>query len=95
MTDVALRYRLLTTALPNEEKRIQTSYVPTLALVAAASTVLLVALGISKGATAKLMITYGQVMAVYIAYLVIWYPRRMKRKLTGCWETYELGKTIF
>lgn len=90
MTDVALRYRLLTTALPNEEKRIQTSYVPTLALVVAASTVLFVALGISKGATAKLMITYGLVMAVYIAYLVIWYPRRMKRKLTRCWETYEL-----
>jgi len=71
MTDVAPRYRLLTAALPNEERRIQTFYVPTLALVVAASTVLFVALGISKGATAKWMITYGLVMAVYIAYLVI------------------------
>ena len=90
MTDLALHYRLLATALPNEEKRIQTSYVPTLALVVAASTVVFVALGISKGATPRLMMSYGLIMAAYIAYLVIWYPRRMRRRLIRCWETYEL-----
>lgn len=90
MTDLGGHYRLLATALPNEEKRIRTSYVPTLVLVVAATTVVFVALGISKGATPKLMMSYGLIMAAYIAYLVIWYPRRMRRRLIRCWETYEL-----
>jgi hypothetical protein len=90
MTDLALHYRLLADALPSEEKRIHTSYLPTLVLVVAASTVVFVALGLSKGATPKLMITYGLMMAAYIAYLLVWYPRRMKRRLSSCWETYDL-----
>jgi hypothetical protein len=90
MTRLALHYRLLATALPNEEKRIQISCVPTLALVVAVTTVVFIALGISKGATPKLMMSYGLMMAAYIAYLVIWYPRRMMRRLIRCWETYEL-----
>ena len=90
MPDIALHYRLLSAALPSEEKRIRTSYVPTLALVLAAFTVVFVALGLSKGATPKSMITFGLVMAGYIAYLVVWYPRRMRRRLTKCWETYDL-----
>ena len=90
MTDLALHYRLLAAALPNEEKRIRSSYVPTLVLAVAVSTVVFVALGISKGATPKLMIGYGLIMAAYIAYLVVWYPGRMKRRLIRCWETYEL-----
>ena len=90
MTDLAPRYRLLAAALPNEEKRIQTSYMPSLVLVVAVSTVVFVALGISKGATPKLMMSYGLIMAAFIAYLVVWYPRKMRRRLTRCWETYEL-----
>jgi hypothetical protein len=90
MTEPALHYRLLAAALPNEEKRIHTSYLPTLVLVLAASTLVFVALGISKGATPKLMMRYGLIMAAYITYLVIWYPRRMRRRLIKCWETYEL-----
>jgi hypothetical protein len=90
MTELALHYRLLATALPNEEKRIHTSYMPTLVLVVAASTVVFIALGTSKGATPKLMMSYGLMMAAYIAYLVVWYPRRMKRRLIRCWETYDL-----
>lgn len=90
MTDLALHYRLSETALPNEEKRIHTSYLPTLVLVVAASAVVFVALGISKGATPKLMMIYGLIMAAYIACLLVWYPRRMKRRLIRCWETYEL-----
>jgi hypothetical protein len=90
MPDIALHYRLLAAALPSEEKRIRTSYVPTLVLVVAASTVVFVVLGLLKGATQKLMITYGLMMAAYIAYLVVWYPRRMTRRLIRCWETYDL-----
>lgn len=90
MTDPALHYRLLADALPSEEKRIRTSYVPSLVLVVAASTVVFVALGLSKGATPKLMITYGLLMVAYMAYLLVWYPRRMKRRLSRCWETYDL-----
>lgn len=90
MTDLIVHYRLLATALPNEEKRVQTSYVPTLVLVVAASSVVFVALGISKGVTPKLMLGYGTIMAAYIACLVVWYPRRMRRRLIRCWETYEL-----
>ena len=85
-----MHHRLLAAALPGEEKRIRTSYLPTLVLVVAASTVVFVALGLSKGATPKLMTTYGLVMAAYIAYLLVWYPRRMKRRLIRCWETYDL-----
>lgn len=90
MTELALHYRLLATALPNEEKRIHTSYMPTLVLVILATTVVFIALGISKGATPKLMMSYGVIMAAYVAYLIVWYPRRMKRRLIRCWETYEL-----
>jgi hypothetical protein len=90
MPDIAQHYRLLAAALPSEEKRIRTSYVPTLVLVVATSTVTFVVLGLSKGATPKLMIAYGLVMAAYVAYLVVWYPRRMMRRLVKCWETYEL-----
>jgi hypothetical protein len=49
MTDIALHYRLLAAALPGEEKRIRSSYMPTLVLVVVLSTVVFVALGISKG----------------------------------------------
>jgi hypothetical protein len=90
MPDIALHYRLLAAALPSEEKRIRTSYVPTLVLVVAASTVVFVALGLSKGAAPSLMITYGLMMFAYIAYLLTWYPRRMRRRLIRCWETYDL-----
>jgi hypothetical protein len=90
MTDVASHYRLLATALPSEERRIHTWYLPTLVLVVAVPTVVFVVLGISKGATPKIMMGYGLMTAAYIAYLVVWYPRRMKRQLTRCWETYEL-----
>lgn len=90
MTDRALHYRLLAADLPNEEKRIHRSYMPTLVLVVAASTVVFVALGISKGATPKLMTSYGWIMAAYVAFLLVWYPRRMKRRLSRCWETYDL-----
>jgi len=90
MTDVASHYRLLATALPNEEKRIRSSYMPTLVLVVVLSTVVFVALGISKGATRWSMILYGLLMVAYVAYLAVWYPLRMRRRLSKCWETYDL-----
>ena len=90
MTDLALHYRLLAAALPGEEKRIRSSYVPTLVLVVALSTVVFVALGIRQGATPKSMIQYGLIMVAYLAYLAVWYPRRMRRRLIKCWETYDL-----
>jgi hypothetical protein len=90
MTDLVLHYRLLVAALPGEEKRIRSSYVPTLVLVLALSTVVFVALGIRQGATPKSMIQYGLIMVAYIAYLAVWYPRRMRRRLIKCWETYDL-----
>jgi len=89
MTDLA-HYRLLEAALPNEEKRIRSSYMPSLVLIVALSTVVFVALGISKGATSRSMIQYGLIMVVYMAYLAVWYPRRMRRRLIRCWETYDL-----
>jgi hypothetical protein len=90
MTDIALHYRLLAAALPGEEKRIRSSYMPTLVLVVVLSTVVFVALGISKGAAARSMIPYGLLMVAYVAYLAVWYPRRMRRRLFKCWETYDL-----
>lgn len=90
MVEIAPHYRLLAAALPAAEKRIRTSYVPSLVLVMAASTVVFVSLGLSKGATAKSIIIYGLVMTAYIACIAIWYPRRMRRRLIRCWETYDL-----
>jgi hypothetical protein len=90
MTDQALHYRLLAAALPNEEKRIRSSYMPTLLLVVALSTVVFVVLGIIKGATSRSMIPYGSLMVAYIAYLAVWYPRKMRRRLFKFWETYDL-----
>jgi hypothetical protein len=89
MTDLA-HYRLLAAALPNEEMRIRSTYMPSLVLVVALSTVVFVALGIRQGATPKLMIQYGLIMVAYIGYLAVWYPRRMRRRLIKCWETYDL-----
>jgi hypothetical protein len=89
MTDPA-HYRLLAGALPNEEKRIRSSYMPTLVLVVALSSVVFVVLGVRHGATPKSMTQYGLVIAAYIAYLAVWYPRRMRRRLIKCWETYDL-----
>lgn len=62
MTDLSLHYRLLADALPGEEKRIRSSYVPSLVLVMALSPVVFVTLGIIKGATSKLMIQYGLII---------------------------------
>jgi hypothetical protein len=90
MADIALHYRLLAAALPNEEKRIRSSYMPPLVLVVVLSTVVFVALGISKGATASSMTLYGLLMVAYVTYLAVWYPRRMRRRLIKCWETYDL-----
>jgi hypothetical protein len=90
MTDIPLHYRLLAAALPNEEKRIRSSYMPTLVLVVVLSTVVFLALGISKGATSRSMILYGLLMIAYVTYLAVWYPRRMRRRLSKCWETYDL-----
>jgi hypothetical protein len=90
MTDMALHYRLLPAALPIEEKRIRSFHIPTLVLVVALSTVVFVALGIRQGATPKSMIPYGSIMAAYIAYLAVWSPRRVRRRLIRCWETYDL-----
>jgi hypothetical protein len=90
MTDVVLHFRLLAAALPSEEKRIRSSYMPTLVLAVALPTVVFVVLGIRQGATPKLIMAYGLVMAAYIAYLVAWYPRRMRRRLMNYWDTYDL-----
>lgn len=90
MTDPTLRYRLQAAALQNEEKRVRTSYAPSLILVVAVSTVVFIALGISKGATPKSMMIFGLMMAAYIACMVVWYPRWTRRRLIRCWETYEL-----
>jgi hypothetical protein len=89
MTDLA-HYRLLAAALPIEEKRIRSFHIPTLVLVVALSTVVFVALGIRQGATPKSMIPYGSLMVAYIAYLAVWSPRRMRRRLIRCWDTYDL-----
>jgi len=85
-----VHYRLSAAALPNEEKRIRSSYMPTLVLVVVLSTVVFLALGISKGATSRSMILYGLLMVAYVAYLAVWYPRRMQRRLFKYWETYDL-----
>jgi hypothetical protein len=63
---------------------------PTLVLVVVLSTVVFLALGISKGATSRSMILYGFLMVASVAYLAVWYPRRMRRRLFKCWETYDL-----
>jgi hypothetical protein len=90
MTDPPLHFRLLADALPDEERRIRSSYVPTLVLVIALSTVVFIAIGISKGASLRSMIQYGLIMVAYIACLAVLYPRRLRQRLIKCWETYDL-----
>jgi len=90
MATAVRNYRLLASALPIEEKRIRTSYVPTLLLVVALSTIVFVFLGISKGATSKSLIEVGLLLTALMLYVAIWAPRRMKRRLNSCWESYDL-----
>jgi hypothetical protein len=82
--------RLLAAALPYEEKCIRFAYMPTLVLFVVLSTVVFIALGISKGATSRSMIPYGLLMVAYVGYLAVWYPRIMRQRLFKCWETYDL-----
>ena len=90
MPDGIRNYRLLPASLPAEEKLIRTTYVPTILLVLALSTIVFVILGTTKGATPKLMLEVGLAMTAYMAYVAFWSPIRMKRRLHRCWETYEL-----
>jgi hypothetical protein len=83
-------FRLLADALPGEERRIRSSYVPTLVLVIALSTVVFIAVGISKGASLRSMIQYGLMMVAYIGCVAVLYPRRLRQQLIKCWETYDL-----
>src|SRR6202041_919145 len=46
--------------------------------------------GNQQRATSRSMILYGLLMVAYVAYLAVWYPRRMRRRLFKCWETYDL-----
>jgi hypothetical protein len=43
------------------------------------------------------MIQFGVIMAAYTAYVAFWSPRKMKRRLHKCWETYdlEIGQNYF
>jgi hypothetical protein len=90
MPDLPLHFRLLADALPGEERRIRSSYVPTLVLVIALSTVVFIAIGISKEASLRSMIQYGLIMVAYIGCLAVLYPRRLRQRLIKCWETYDL-----
>lgn len=89
MTDAA-HYRLLATALPNEEKLVRSRYMPTLLLAIVIPSVAFVALGISKGATAWSMMLFALLIVAYVAYFAVSYPRRMQRRLIKRWETYDL-----
>ncbi len=97
MPDAARHFRLLPTSLPAEEKLIRTSYVPSLLLVIAVSTVIFVALGSTKGGTPKLMVEFVLFTVAYMAIVAFWSPLRMKRRLKWCWETYdlEIGQDYF
>jgi hypothetical protein len=86
----ARRYRLLQTALPAEQKRIRATLLPTLILVLAISTVVFIFLGVRASATLGSLVPYGLFMLAYMAHLILWSPRKLKRKLQRCWETYEL-----
>lgn len=90
MMDLIPHYRLSSTALPGEEKRIRSAYLPTLLLSLALPAAVFIVLGMRHGATAKSMVEYGLLMVAFIAYLAVWYPRRMRRGLVKCWETYDL-----
>jgi len=90
MADVIRHYRLLPDALPAEEKRIRSSYVPSLVLVLAISSIVVIFLGTRNGATPKSTIGFCLFMVTYLAYLAFWAPRKMKRRLAQCWNTYEL-----
>jgi hypothetical protein len=83
-------YKLLQTALPAEQKRIRTTLLPTLVLVLAISTVVFIFLGARANATLWSLVPYGLFMLAYMAYLILWSPRKLRRKLQRCWETYEL-----
>jgi len=90
MTHLVPHYRLLAAARAAEEKRIRSSYLPSLVLSLAVPAAVFTVLGIRHGATPKSMIEYGLIMVAFITCLVVGYPRRMKRGLDRCWETYDL-----
>jgi hypothetical protein len=83
-------YRLLPEALPVEQKRMRTAWVPGLLIVLALTTVVFVFLGTRAGATPASMLRYALIMLAYMAYLAWRLPRKLKKKLEKCWQTYDL-----
>ena len=83
-------YRLLASALPTEEKRIRSSFIPSLVLVLALGFGIALFAGITHGVTSRSSIQLALFALAFLIYVSVWEPRKMKRRLVRCWDTYEL-----
>jgi len=83
-------YRLLPAALPDAERRVRNrQIIPQMAVVAAVF-ILSIALGSWKNASLTYLVAITIFGAALLTYMFFMTPRRVRRILARCWQTYTL-----
>ena len=88
--DAVHHYRLLKSALLAEFRRALAAYVPAFFFILAAGMIISLLLGIRHGYDRQTTIIMAVVTAVYIAYIAFAMPRKLRKRLAKCWDTYDL-----
>jgi hypothetical protein len=91
MNTLATRhYRLLKSALPGEQRRALMAYVPALFFILAAVMIGSMLLGIWRGNTSQNTLFVAIFTGVYLTYIAFAIPRKLKKRMAKCWDTYDL-----
>lgn len=85
-----LRYRLLKSALPAEERRALTTYFPVLFAIYAGGLIISLFLGLLRRNPTEVTIVIAIATGLYLSCIAIFVPVTLKRRLRESWDTYEL-----
>jgi len=84
------RYRLEKTALAAEQKRVLARQVPATFFIIAAGLIISLFLGLWRGGRSQPTIIIAVFMGLYLCYIAFAMPRKVKKRLAKCWDSYEL-----
>jgi len=84
------RYRLAKTALVAEQKRVLATQVPILFFILAAGLIISLFLGLWRGGHSQQTVTIAVMTGISLCYLAFALPRKVKKTLAKCWDSYEL-----
>src|SRR6185312_2641175 len=89
-TTLSRHYHLRKEALAVEEHRAVRSYIPALVMVLAIGLLVSTLVSMRNGASTNVVVGFGIFIALYVTYCAFAIPRRVRRRLSKLWETYEL-----